>query len=134
MPAWLVKSEPSEYSYADLENDGVAEWDGVTAAPAQKNMRDMAEGDTVVVYHSGNERAAIGLAVVARGAYPDPTDTNGKRVWVDLRATHPLANTVPLAALKADPLFAASPLVRMSRLSVMPLEAEQLALIEKLGG
>ena len=134
MPAWLVKTEPNEYSYADLERDGTAEWDGVTNALAQRHLRTMREGDVCVVYHSGGERAAVGLARVVRDPYPDPTDPAGKRVWVDLRAEHPLARPVALAALKADPSFAESPLVRMSRLSVMPIEPEQLATIERLSG
>ena len=86
MPAWLVKSEPSEYSYADLERDGTAEWDGVKNAQAQIHLRAMQVGDTVVVYHSMSERAAIGLARVVKAPYPDPTDPAGKRVWVDFKA------------------------------------------------
>ena len=134
MSAWLVKTEPKEYSYADLERDGTAEWDGVTNALAQRHLRAMRPGDACVVYHSGGERAAVGVARVAREPYPDPTDAAGKRVWVDLRAERPLARSVALAELKADPAFAESPLVRMSRLSVMPLEPEQLAVVERLGG
>lgn len=133
MPAWLVKTEPNEYSYADLERDGDAEWDGVTNALAQRHLHAMQAGDVCVVYHSGGERAAIGLARVVRGPYPDPTDPTGKRVWVDLRAERRFARAVPLAALKADPGFASSPLVRQSRLSVLPLDDDQLATIERLG-
>jgi len=134
MAAWLVKTEPNAYSYADLERDGTAEWDGVTNALAQRHLRSMREGDAGVVYHSGVDRAAIGLARVASEPYPDPTDAAGKRVWVDLRAERRLARAVSLAELRAEPSFAASPLVRMSRLSVLPLEPEQLATIERLGG
>jgi predicted RNA-binding protein with PUA-like domain len=134
MAAWLVKTEPGEYSYADLEQDGTAEWDGVTNPTAQQHLRAMRQGDACVVYHSGKERAAIGLARVVRDPYPDPTDPAGKRVWVDLKAERQLPRPVTLAQLKADPLFATSPLVRISRLSVMPLEPHQLALIERLGG
>lgn len=134
MSAWLVKTEPNEYSYADLERDGTAEWDGVTNALAQRHLRAMRPGDTCVVYHSGRERAAVGVAGVAGEPYPDPSDPAGKRVLVDLRAERRLARPVTLAALKADSIFADSPLVRMSRLSVLPLEPEQLALIERLGG
>ncbi len=130
--AWLVKTEPGEYSYADLARDGTAEWDGVTNALAQRHLRAMRVGDACVVYHSGPERAAVGLARVARAPYPDPTDPSGKRVWVDLRAERSLARAVSLATLKAEPVFAASPLVRMTRLSVLPLEPEQLATIERL--
>ena len=80
MPAWLVKTEPHDYSYADLERDGDAEWDGVTNALAQRHLRSMQVGDICVIYHSGGERAAIGLARVVRAPYPDPTDPAGKRV------------------------------------------------------
>src|SRR3712207_507945 len=133
MPAWLVKTEPGEYSFADLAAEGTAGWDGVTNALAQRHLRSMREGDTCVVYHSGGERAAVGLARVARGPYPDPTDPTGKRVWDDLRAERSLGRAVDLATMKADPAFAESRLVRMSRLSVMLLEPEQLAVIERLG-
>src|SRR5438034_10502559 len=132
MPAWLVKTEPNEYSYDDLVREGDAEWDGVTNAQAQINLRSMQVGDPIVVYHSGGERAAIGLARVVKGPSPDPTDPAGKRVWVYLRAERRLDRTVSLAALKADPGFVASPLVRQSRLSVVPLNDDQLATIERL--
>ncbi len=132
MSAWLVKTEPHEYSFADLERDGTAEWDGVTNPLAQRHLRAMRTGDACVVYHSGSERAAVGLARVVRDPYPDPTDPSGNRVWVDLRAERLLVRPVPLASLKADRTFANSPLVRMSRLSVMPLEPDQLATIERL--
>jgi predicted RNA-binding protein with PUA-like domain len=125
MRYWLLKTEPNDYSFADLQRDGVAEWDGVTSNPAQANMRQMAEADICVIYHTGDERRAVGLAAVARGPYPDPADPGGKRVLVDLRATEPLANPVPLSDLKGSPLFADAPLVRMGRLSVVPLTEEQ---------
>jgi predicted RNA-binding protein with PUA-like domain len=134
MATWLVKSEPSEYSFADLERDGAAEWDGVTNAQAQIHLRSMQVGDTVVVYHSMSERAAVGVARVVRAPYPDPTDPAGKRVWVDFQAERRLGRPVTLAELKADPGFATSPLVRMSRLSVLPLDEGQLATIERLAG
>jgi predicted RNA-binding protein with PUA-like domain len=127
-----VKTEPGEYSFDDLVADGTAEWDGVANALAQRHLGSMQVGDACIVYHSGGERAAVGMARVARAAYPDPTDAAGKRVWVDLRAERPLAKPVSLAALKVEPTFATSPLVRMGRLSVLPLEAEQLAAIERL--
>ena len=131
MSFWLLKTEPEEYSYADLVADGVAEWDGVTANPAQAQMRRMAAGDACVIYHTGDQRLAVGLARVERGPYPDRTDPSGKRVWVDLRPTDPLGRPVSLAALKAHPAFADSPLVRMSRLSVVPLTRPQYdALLE----
>ena len=131
--SWLVKTEPGAYSYADLQRDGTTHWDGVTNAQAQINLRSMAPGDTVVVYHSQTDKAAIGLAEVVAAPYPDPTDPAGKRVWVDVQATRPLARPVTLAAMKADPAFASSALVRQSRLSVVRLDEAQLALIERLG-
>jgi predicted RNA-binding protein with PUA-like domain len=132
MAAWLVKSEPGEYSFADLERDGVAEWDGVKNAQAQIHLRSMQVGDTVVVYHSQSDKAAIGIAKVVRAPYPDPTDPANKRVWVDFQAERKLGRPVTLTELKADPGFATSPLIRISRLSVLPLEEGQLATIERL--
>jgi predicted RNA-binding protein with PUA-like domain len=130
--AWLVKTEPGEYSYADLERDGRTHWDGVTNTQAQMNMRAMKKGDTVVVYHSQTDKAAIGLAEVVREPYPDPTDETGKRVWVDIQAVRRLPRPVTLAELKADRVFADSLLVRQSRLSVVRLDDEQRAAIERL--
>jgi len=127
-----VKTEPGAYSYGDLQRDGTTHWDGVTNAMAQMNLRAMAAGDRVVVYHSQTDKAAIGLAEVVAAPYPDPTDPAGKRVWVDIRAERPLERPVTLAEMKADPAFATSMLVRQSRLSVVRLDDEQLALIEAL--
>ena len=132
MTAWLVKTEPGSYSWADLQRDKRTQWDGVTNNMAQLNMRAMQKGDTVVVYHSQTDRAAIGLAEVVKGPYPDPTDETGKRVWVDIRARRPLARPVSLTELKAEPSFATSLLVRQSRLSVVRLDDDQLATIERL--
>src|SRR6266545_6846293 len=132
MASWLVKTEPNQYSYRDLEADGTAEWDGVANPVAQRHMREMREGDACVIYHSGAERSAVGLARVVRGPYPDPTDPRGKRVWVDLRAERRFGQSVSLTTLKAEAAFAGSPLVRVPRLSVMPLDDQQLAVIERL--
>ena len=132
MTAWLVKTEPGSYSWADLQRDKRTQWDGVTNNMAQLNMRAMQKGDTVVVYHSQTDKAAIGLAEVVKGPYPDPTDETGKRVWVDIRARRPLARPVSLTELKAEPSFATSLLVRQSRLSVVRLDDDQLATIERL--
>ena len=129
-----MKTEPGSYSYDDLLRDKRTNWDGVTNAQAQLNMRAMKRGDAVIVYHSQTDKAAIGLAEVVKGPYPDPTDEAGKRVWVDIRVRRPLARPVTLAELKADPAFAGSPLVRQSRLSVVPLDDAQLAAIHRLSG
>ena len=132
MTAWLVKTEPGEYSWADLQRDKRTHWDGVTNTTAQLNMRAMQKGDTVVVYHSQTDKAAMGLAEVVKGPYPDPTDEAGKRVWVEISARRPLRRPVTLAELKAEPSFATSMLVRQSRLSVVRLDDDQLATIERL--
>lgn len=122
---WLVKTEPQAYSYADLEREGRATWDGVTNPAALKNLRAMQAGELVVVYHTGDEKAAVGLARVARAAYPDPRAGQAHLVVVDLEPVGRLPAPVSLAAIKASPLFADSPLVRQGRLSVVPLSAEQ---------
>ena len=131
MSYWLLKTEPDEYSYADLARDARAEWDGVTNPVAQRNMRAMQVGDECVVYHTGDQREAVGLAKVVRAGYPDPTDPTGKRVWVDLSPVRELERKTSLAAIKADPLFADSALVRQGRLSVVPLSEAQFG---KLAG
>ena len=131
---WLLKTEPDHYSYADLERDRATVWDGVSNNAALIHIRTMRPGDLALIYHTGDERQAVGLAHVERGPYPDPTDPAGKRVWVDLRAAEPLAKPVSLATLKASPAFAESPLLRMSRLSVLPLTQAQFDEILKLGG
>ncbi len=122
---WLVKTEPQAYSYADLEREGRAVWDGVTNPAALKNLRAMQAGELVVVYHTGDEKAAVGLARVARAAYPDPRAGQPRLVVVDLEPVRRLPVPVSLADIKASPLFADSPLVRQGRLSVVPLSAEQ---------
>ena len=127
-----MKTEPGEYSWADLVRERKTHWDGVTNPQAQLNMRTMAKGDTVVLYHSQTDKAAVGLAKVVKAPYPDPTDENGKRVWVDIAPVDALGRAVTLAEMKAEAAFATSPLVRQSRLSVVPLTDEQLATILRL--
>jgi predicted RNA-binding protein with PUA-like domain len=122
---WLLKTEPSTYGYDDLEREGRAVWDGVTNPVALRNLRAMKEGDRVVVYHTGDEKAAVGLAEVVRAAYPDPKAGDPKLVVVDLKPKGRLASPVSLADIKKMPLFAESPLVRQGRLSVVPLDAAQ---------
>jgi predicted RNA-binding protein with PUA-like domain len=132
MPCWLLKTEPSTYSFADLVRERRTRWDGVTNAQAQANLRSMRGGDEVVVYHSG-EKAAVGLARVARAAYPDPGDPSGRRAAVDLEAGRALPSPVPLEALRAAKAFAGSPLLRQGRLSVLPLTASQRRALLRLG-
>lgn len=132
MAEWLLKTEPSEYSFADLQKAGKAVWDGVRNPVALRNLRAMKSGERVVVYHTGDEKAAVGLAEVVREAYPDPKKKNEKLVVVELRAGKPLARPVTLAEIKAHPAFAQSPLVRQGRLSVVPLTAAQSKALESL--
>ncbi len=129
MAYWLLKTEPGSYRYADLERDGQTRWDGVRNPTALQHIRAMQPGDTCVVYHSGDERQAVGLASVVTAPYADPEADDPRWAVVDLRAERRLDPPVPLAALKANPLFADSPLVRISRLSVVPLTEAQFKAI-----
>jgi len=122
---WLLKTEPGTYGYDDLERDGRAVWDGVANPVALKNLRAMKVGDRVVIYHTGEERAAVGLAEVTRAAYPDPKKSDPKLVVVDLLPRGRLQPAVTLERIKSLPVFSASPLVRQGRLSVVALTAEQ---------
>jgi predicted RNA-binding protein with PUA-like domain len=133
MPCWLVKTEPSTYSFQDLRRDRKTRWDGVSSAQAQANLRAMREGDDVLVYHSG-EKAAVGLARVARGPYPDPGDPTGRRVAVDLGAGQALGTPVALEVLREEKAFEGSPLLRQGRLSVVPITSAQWRVLLRLGG
>jgi len=129
---WLIKTEPSTYSFADLRREGEARWDGVANPQALANLKAMKPGDLALVYHSGGERAAVGVAEVVRAAYPDPAEEDPRLVVVDLRAGAPLARPVPLAAMKAEAAFAGSPLLRQGRLSVVPITEAQWRAVERL--
>jgi predicted RNA-binding protein with PUA-like domain len=120
---WLLKTEPSTYGWADLEREGRTRWDGVRNPVAQKNLRAMKEGDEVVVYHTGDERRAVGRARVVKAAYPDPKEP--ALVAVDLEAIGPLARPVTLEEMKKSAAFADSPLLRQGRLAVVPLTKAQ---------
>jgi predicted RNA-binding protein with PUA-like domain len=130
MTFWLLKTEPSEYSFADLAKAGKAMWDGVKNPVALKNLRAMKVGERAVVYHTGDEKAAVGFAEVAREAYPDPKRRNPRLVVVDLAAGKPLPRPVSLGEIRAMAVFAESPLVRQGRLSVVPLTAAQWEALE----
>ena len=132
---WLVKTEPKSYAYAQLEKDGRTVWDGVANALARIHMRAMAEGDLVLVYHSGAEKAVVGLAKVAAGPRPDPAaKTDPKSVVIDLVPVAPAKTPVPLAFIKADPVCAELGLVRLPRLSVMPVPATAFAALTQKAG
>jgi predicted RNA-binding protein with PUA-like domain len=125
MAYWLLKTEPSTYSWEDLEKEKQTRWDGVTAPAALQHIRAMKQGDQAVIYHSGDVRSAIGLADVITAPYVDPEGDSEKLAVVDVRANRRLKQPIGLATIKTNPLFAESPLVRISRLSVVPLTAEQ---------
>lgn len=133
MAGWLFKTEPSTFSFADLVKQKKARWDGVKNATALIHLRAVAKGDVVVIYHTGNEKRAVGLATVVRAPYPDPAAFDPKLVVVDLAPDRALPEPVPLAAFRADPLLAQSDLIRITRLSIVPLSAAQLARVRTLG-
>ena len=124
MAYWLLKTEPTTYSFTDLERERVTAWTGVRNPQAQESLRAMRAGDRVLVYHSGT-KVAVGVAEVVRTAYPDPTAAAGETACVDVRAVSALPSPVPLGVLKKVPTFAGSPLLRQGRLSVVPLTPGQ---------
>ena len=134
MARFLVKTEPSTYSFADLQRDKRTVWDGVSNPVALRNMAAIRKGDTVVVYHTGDEKQAVGLAVAASDAYPDPKLKNPKRTVVDLAADRPLRAPVTLANVKTDAVLKATDLARLPRLSVMPFTEPQFQRLLKLAG
>lgn len=121
MNYWLVKSEPEAYSWAQLVKDGKTAWTGVRNFQARINLRAMKKGDLVFFYHSVTDKQAVGLARVAKEAYPDPTATEGDWSCVDLEPVKPLKNPVSLETIKADKALKEMKLVKQGRLSVTPL-------------
>ena len=130
---WLVKQEPSAYSWDDLVKDGRTAWTGVRNFQARNHLRTMAVGDPVLFYHSVIGKAVVGIARVVRAAYPDPTATEEGWVCVDLAPVRPLARPVTLDEIKAVPALREIPLVRQGRLSVQPLTRKQFDAIVALG-
>lgn len=126
---WLLKTEPSTYSYADLERDKRGVWDGVANPVALKHLRAMAVGDQCFIYHTGDEKRIVGIARVTKAAYPDPKADDPKLVVVDLVPLKAVARPVSLAEIKADRRFADWELVRIARLSVMPVSADRWSAI-----
>jgi len=118
---WLLKTEPNEYSYTDLEKENTAVWDGVKNALALKNMRTMLPGEEVFIYHTGKERRIMGLAQVASIAYADPKLNDIKRLVIDVRAVEKLPEPITLAQIKQDEKFAGFDLLRLPRLSIVPV-------------
>ncbi len=134
MAAFLFKTEPSTYSYADLVRDKRAVWDGVSNPVALKHLGGVRRGDTVVIYHTGDEKQAVGLAVAASDPYPDPKLGDPKRLVVDLRPDRALPKPVTLATVKADLVLMTTELARLPRLSVMPFSAAHFKQLLKLAG
>jgi len=132
MNYWIVKQEPEDYSFADFQKDGKTAWTGVRNFQARNNLRAMKHGDKVFYYHSGEEKAIVGVARVEKAAYPDPTADEGDWVAVDLKAEKPLAKPVTLQSIKADSLLKDIQLARNSRLSVSPITEIEFSRIVKL--
>lgn len=130
MSHWLLKSEPESYSWDDLVRDGGTEWDGVRNNAAAAHLRAMRPGDRALVYHSGKEKAAVGVAEVTRGPRKDGDE--GNWVSVAIKPVAPLPHPVTLAAMKAEPALAALPMLRQSRLSVSPVGDAEWAAIERM--
>jgi predicted RNA-binding protein with PUA-like domain len=129
---WLFKEEPAHYSFADLERDGVATWNGVTNNLARQNLRKVRKGDRVLYYHTGKEKAVVGTMEVEGGPVADPTSDDPKAIVVKVRPLKGLDRPVTLVEIKADPQLASWDLVRLPRLSVMPVSADQWQRIHDL--
>jgi predicted RNA-binding protein with PUA-like domain len=131
---WLFKEEPTHYAFKQFEKDGKTVWSGVRNPVAQKNLRSVKKGDRVFYYHTGSEKAVVGVARALGDAYPDPKDASGKAHVVDIAPVETLARPVTLKEIKAKAFFKDFALVRLSRLSVMPVTDAQWREIEKMAG
>jgi predicted RNA-binding protein with PUA-like domain len=130
---WLVKQEPETYSWTDFVSDGKTDWTGVRNYQARNNLREMKTGDRVLFYHSGKDKAVVGLAEVVKSAYPDPTADDEQWVAVDLKPVKALKSPVPLAAIRYDKRLSQLPLIRQSQLSVMSLTKDEFDIIVATG-
>ena len=131
---WLFKTEPSVYSYQQLEKDKKTIWDGVKNNLALKDLNDIEKGDQILIYHTGDEKSAVGVARALSGAYPDPSQKNPRMLVVDIEAVKPLPRPVTLAEVKTNSKLANFDLVRLSRLSIMKVSEEQWNIIETMAG
>jgi len=122
---WLFKEEPTHYSYDDLVRDGKTSWTGVRNPVAQRHLRTVKKGDRIFFYHTGDEKAVVGISRAAGNAYPEPADNTGKLFAVDVEPVKKLKAPVTLAAIKADKRFASFVLTRVPRLSVMPVSPDE---------
>ncbi len=126
---WMVKQEPETYSWDDFVKDGATDWTGVRNYQARNNLRAMKAGDRVLFYHSGKDKAVVGIAEITKSAYADPTADDEQWVAVDLKPVKRLKNPVPLAAIRYDKRLSELPLIRQSQLSVMPLTKDEFETI-----
>lgn len=134
MNYWLIKSEPSAYSYQDLVDEGTGRWDGVRNYAARNHLRAMKKGDLALFYHSREGLEVVGICKVVKEAYPDPTAEKGDWSAVDFKAVKLLKKPVPLSDIKEEPSLQEMPLVRIGRLSVMPLTKEEFEKVLEMGG
>jgi predicted RNA-binding protein with PUA-like domain len=132
--SWLVKQEPEDYSWEDLVRDKKTAWTGVRNFQARNNLRNMKTGDAVLFYHSGKDKSVVGIAEVAKAAYPDPTADDDSWIAVDIKPVKPLPEPVPLIEIRANAKLSNLLLVRQSRLSVMPVSKEDFDEIIKMSG
>ena len=130
---WMVKQKPETYSWDDFVRDGRTDWTGVRNYQARNNLREMKAGDRVLFYHSGKDKAVVGIAEVAKGAYADPTAQDPQWLAVDLKPVKPLAVPVPLPAIRYDKRLSGLPLIRQSQLSVMPLTKDEFDVLVGMG-
>jgi predicted RNA-binding protein with PUA-like domain len=131
---WLFKEEPTHYSFDDLVRDGSTSWTGVRNPLAQKHLRSIHKGDRIFFYHTGEVKAVVGIAKAAGAPFPDPADDSGKLYAIDVVPVKKFSSPVTLAAVKADKAFASFPLVRIPRLSVMPVTDDEWRRIEAIAG
>ena len=129
---WLFKEEPTHYGYDDFVKDGTTMWSGVKNPVAQRHLHAVKKGDRVFYYHTGDEKQIVGIAKATGDAYRDPTDKTGKSAVVDIAPVRKLKRPVTLKEIKAEPSFSDFPLVRISRLSVMPVSDAEWSRIEKM--
>src|SRR5918994_4065399 len=130
---WMVKQEPETYSWDDFVRDGSTDWTGVRNYQARNNLRQMKAGDRVLFYHSGKDKAVVGIAEVSKSAYPDPTAQDPQWVAVDLKPVKAFVAPVPLPAIRYDKRLSGLPLIRQSQLSVMPLTKDEFDVIVAMG-
>jgi predicted RNA-binding protein with PUA-like domain len=134
MAHWLLKTEPDDYSFDNLLKDRKTIWDGVNNNLALKYLRQIKKGDQLLIYHTGSEKAVIGIAVAAGDAYSDPNGNSPRQAVIDIQPVSPLPRPVTLAAIKADEHFAGWELLRIGRLSVMPVSLEHWKRVLAMGG